>query len=154
MEREPPTADARPFSQTLEMPTWLITRINAYSHRLLAEGFAAADARGHHYRLLAALEEFGPASQAALGRRTSIDRSDVVAALNELAAHGLIQRSHDPDDRRRNIITITPAGTEKLRMLHDVLAGIQDKLLAPLPAADRTKLIKLLTRLLEHEAQP
>jgi DNA-binding MarR family transcriptional regulator len=154
MEREPLTADARPFSQILEMPTWLITRINAYSHRLLAEGFAAADARGYHYRLLAALEEFGPASQAALGRRTSIDRSDVVAALNELAAHGLIQRSHDPDDRRRNIITITPAGTEKLRMLHDVLAGIQDKLLAPLPAADRTKLIKLLTRLLEHEAQP
>jgi DNA-binding MarR family transcriptional regulator len=154
MEREPLTADARPFSQILEMPTWLITRINAYSHRLLAEGFAAADARGYHYRLLAALEEFGPTSQAALGRRTSIDRSDVVAALNELAAHGLIQRSHDPDDRRRNIITITPAGTEKLRMLHDVLAGIQDKLLAPLPAADRTKLIKLLTRLLEHEPQP
>jgi DNA-binding MarR family transcriptional regulator len=154
MEREPVTADARPFSQILEMPTWLITRISAYSHRLLAEGFAAADARGYHYRLLAALQEFGPASQAALGRRTSIDRSDVVAALNELAAHGLIQRSHDPDDRRRNIITITSAGTEKLRMLQDVLAGIQDKLLAPLPAADRTKLIKLLTRLLEHEAQP
>jgi DNA-binding MarR family transcriptional regulator len=154
MERKPLTADARPFSQILEMPTWLITRINAYSHRLLAEGFAAADARAYHYRLLAALEEFGPASQATLGRRTSIDRSDVVAALNELAAHGLIQRSHDPDDRRRNIITITSAGTEKLRMLHDVLAGIQDKLLAPLPPADRTKLIKLLTRLLEHEAQP
>jgi DNA-binding MarR family transcriptional regulator len=154
MDREPSTADARPFSRILEMPTWLITRANAYSHRLLAEGFAAADARGYHYRLLAALEEFGPASQAALGRRTSIDRSDVVAALNELAARGFIERSPDPDDRRRNIITITPAGTEKLRRLHDVLAGIQDKLLAPLPPADRTKLIKLLTRLIEHEAQP
>jgi hypothetical protein len=33
---------------------------------------------------------------------------DVVAALNELADRGLIERSPDPDDGRRNI-TITPA---------------------------------------------
>ncbi|MCW3063186.1 MAG: hypothetical protein JWN32_358, partial [Solirubrobacterales bacterium] len=42
MKREPPAADAMPFSRILEMPTWLITRAYAYSHRLLAEGFAAA----------------------------------------------------------------------------------------------------------------
>jgi DNA-binding MarR family transcriptional regulator len=136
------------------MPTWLITRAYAHSHRLLADGFAAAGFRGYHYRLLAALEEFGPASQAALGRRTSIDRSDVVAALNELAARGLIQRSPDPDDRRRNVITITRAGTEQLRTLAPILDGVQDQLLAPLSPAERTQLIRLLTRLLEHDAQP
>jgi DNA-binding MarR family transcriptional regulator len=154
MTPEPMTADAMPFSRILEMPSWLIGRASAYSHRLLVEGFAAADARGYHHRLLAALEEFGPASQAALGRRTGIDRSDVVAALNELGGRGLIQRSPDPDDRRRNIITITPAGTEQLRTLDQILAGVQDELLAPLSAADRTKLIRLLTRLLEHDVQP
>jgi DNA-binding MarR family transcriptional regulator len=154
MTPEPMTADAMPFSRIVEMPSWLIGRASAYSHRLLVEGFAAADARGYHHRLLAALQEFGPASQAALGRRTGIDRSDVVAALNELADRGLIQRSPDPDDRRRNIITITPAGTEQLRTLDQILAGVQDELLAPLSVADRTKLIRLLTRLLEHDVQP
>jgi DNA-binding MarR family transcriptional regulator len=153
MNREPPTAHAMP-SRILEMPTWLISRVYAHSHRLLAEGFASADARGYHYRLLAALEEFGPASQAALGRRTSIDRSDVVAALNELAGRGLIQRSPDPDDRRRNTITITPAGAKQLRRLDKVLEGVQEKLLAPLSTADRTQLIGLLARLLEHDTQP
>jgi DNA-binding MarR family transcriptional regulator len=152
MTREPPTADGT-FSRILQMPTWLITRANAHSHRLLAEGFAAAGFRGYHYRLLAALEEFGPASQAALGRRTGIDRSDVVAALNELADRGLIKRSPDPDDRRRNIITMTPAGTEQLRALDPVLAGVQEKLLAPLSPAERTRFIGLLTRLLDHDAQ-
>ena len=98
-------------------------------------------------------QEFGPASQAALGRRTSIDRSDVVAALNELADRGLVQRSADPDDRRRNVITITPAGRRQLRKLDQVLAGVQEKLLAPLSAADRARLIRLLNRLLEHDAQ-
>jgi MarR family transcriptional regulator, lower aerobic nicotinate degradation pathway regulator len=152
MKREPPTSEAMP-SRVVDKPSWLITRAYAYSHRLLAEGFATADARGYHYRLLAALDEFGPASQAALGRRTGIDRSDVVAALNELADRGLIRRSPDPDDRRRNVITITPAGTEKLATLDEVLAGVQERLLAPLSAADRTKLVGLLTRLVEHDAQ-
>ena len=153
MKHKPPTADAAP-SRIREQPTWLISRAYAHSHRLLAEGFGAAGFRGYHYRLLAALEEFGPASQAALGRRTGIDRSDVVAALNELAERGLIKRSPDPDDGRRNVITITPAGTKQLRTLDQVLAGIQAKLLAPLSAAERTQLIRLLTRLLEDDAQP
>jgi MarR family transcriptional regulator, lower aerobic nicotinate degradation pathway regulator len=148
MKREHPAADAMP-SRVAAMPTWLISRAYAHSHRLLAEGFASAGVRGYHYRLLAALEEFGPASQAALGRRTSIDRSDVVAALNDLAARGLIERSPDSDDRRRNVITITSAGAEQLRNLDEILAGVQERLLAPLSAADRTRLIGLLTRLVE-----
>jgi DNA-binding MarR family transcriptional regulator len=141
-------------SRIQQLPTWLISRAYAHSHRLLAEGFAAAGVRGYHYRLLAALDEFGPASQADLGRRTSIDRSDVVAALNELAGRGLIQRAPDPDDRRRNVITITPAGSEQLRTLDQILEGVQEKLLAPLSGADRTQLLRLLTRLVEHDAKP
>jgi len=75
-----------------------------------------------------------------------------VAALNELADDRLIQRSPDPDDGRRNVITITAAGRKQLRRLDQVLAGIQEKLLAPLSAADRTRLVALLNRLLEHDA--
>jgi DNA-binding MarR family transcriptional regulator len=152
MKREPPTPDAMP-SRIRELPTWLISRTYAYSHRVLAEGFAAAGARGYHYRLLAALEEFGPASQADLGRRTGIDRSDVVAVLNDLAGRGLVERSPDPDDRRRNIITMTRAGGTHLRTLDEILAGVQEQVLAPLSAAERTQLVGLLTRLLEHDAQ-
>jgi DNA-binding MarR family transcriptional regulator len=56
------------------------------------------------------LEELGPASQAALGRRSGIHLSDMVAAINELADRGLVERAPDPADRRRNIISLT-AGT-------------------------------------------
>jgi MarR family transcriptional regulator, lower aerobic nicotinate degradation pathway regulator len=152
MKHKPPAPEAMP-SRVAEMPTWLISRAYAHSHRLLVEGFASAGVRGYHYRVLAALEEFGPASQAALGRRTSIDRSDVVAVLNDLAARGLIERAPDPVDRRRNVITITPAGTEQLRALDEVVAGVQERLLAPLSPADRTRLVRLLTALLEQDAQ-
>jgi DNA-binding MarR family transcriptional regulator len=97
--------------------------------------------------------EFGPASQATLGRRAGIDRSDVVAALNELADRGLIERSTDREDRRRNVVTITPAGVEQFQRLDQALVGIQDAVLAPLSAAERAEFKRLLLRLLEYHTR-
>ncbi len=133
-------------------PTWLISQVSARAHRLLAERLTAAGARGYHYRLLAALAEFGPSSQASLGRRTGMDRSDVVAAAGELAAEGLVERAADPADRRRNVVTMTPAGAARLERLDHVLAGVQDELLAPLSAAERAGLTRLLTLILDCPA--
>jgi DNA-binding MarR family transcriptional regulator len=146
---------ATPPDETLparvaDRPTWLISRVHAHAHRLLADGFASAGVRGYHYRLLAALEEFGPASQASLGRRTKIDRADVVAALNDLVARGLVERSPDPDDGRRNVVTITRGGRKELRKLDDVVTNVQELLLAPLSVADRKRLVRLLGQLLER----
>jgi hypothetical protein len=46
-----------------------------------------------------------------------------------------------------------PTGTEQLRLLDGVLAGVQDKLLAPLSPAEREQLTRLLARILEHYAK-
>src|SRR5215467_7929355 len=146
------TADDAMPARLAEKPTWLISQTSMHSHRLLTERLAAAGSRGYDYRLLAALQEFGPASQARLGRRTGMDRSDVVAAVNELVGRGLADRSPDPADGRRNIITITPAGTAHLRRLEELLDEVQNELLAPLTPAERQQLVHLLTRVLEHHA--
>ena len=131
-------------------PSWLLTQLAVHAHRLAAEGFAEVGARGYHYRILAALDEFGVASQAELGRRCNMDRSDVVAAINELAGEGFVERTQDPQDRRRNLVTLTPAGEWQLRGMDRALEDVQDELLGPLPAEDRQTLIRLLTRLLAH----
>ena len=117
-----------------DRPTWLISRTFARSSGLLAAGFESygRGLRSYHYRLLAALDEWGPASQADLGRGTGIDRSDVTAALSELESRRLVERSVDPGHRRRNIVTITPAGVEQLRELDTVIDGIQEQVLKPL----------------------
>ena len=148
---EKPADDATP-TRLREMPSWLLGRAATRAHRLVVEELSAAGARGYHYRLLAALEEFGPASQAALGRRTGIDRSYVVEVVNELSNGGLLERARDPDDRRRNVVTITPAGVRQLRRLDVVLAEIQDELFAPLSADERAQLARLLARVLDHHA--
>ncbi|MCO5970366.1 MarR family winged helix-turn-helix transcriptional regulator [Actinoallomurus soli] len=147
------TGDRTPPMRLKGAPSWLINQVSAHSHRLVTERFAAADARGYHYRLLAALAEFGPGSQAELGRRTGVDRSDVVAALNELAEKKLVERSPDPTDRRRNIITVTPEGRDHLSHLDGVLAQIQEDLCAPLSPPEREELIRLLTRIVDHHVR-
>jgi DNA-binding MarR family transcriptional regulator len=134
-----------------DRPTWLISRAYARSSRLLNAGFEAhgSGLRGYHYRLLAGLEEWGPASQADLGRNTGIDRSDVTAALAELESRDLIERAVDPEHRRRNIVTITPEGVAQLLDLDTVIDRVQDELLAPLTAAQRRQFVTLMSRLLD-----
>jgi DNA-binding MarR family transcriptional regulator len=143
-------ADSGAPSRLRSAPSWLITHLATHASRLLAEAFDAGEWRRYHYALLAALEEFGPASQAALGRRCEIDRSYVVEAVNELADRGLVVRATDPADRRRNTITITKAGIRQLHRIGEALDGVQESLLAPLSPDERGQLTRLLARVLDH----
>ena len=90
--------------------TWLLSRANARAQAILAAGFADAGFRGYAYRLMAALAEGGPLSQAELGRRTGIDRKDVAVALAELELRGFVAREPDRSDARRKVVSLTPAG--------------------------------------------
>jgi DNA-binding MarR family transcriptional regulator len=150
-ERWPPHVSAP--SRIRDQPTWLIGRTYARSHGLLNDGFGASGAglRSYHYRLLAALEEWGPVGQADLGRSTSVDRSDVVTVLGELERLGLIERTVNPSNRRRNIVSITPAGSRQLRALDNVVDEIQERVLAPLSENERRQLTKLLRKLADAD---
>ncbi|MET9269693.1 MarR family transcriptional regulator [Kribbella sp. NPDC003557] len=143
MDEQTPTA-------LTQLPSWLLTQSAAQAHRVVTESFASGGARAYHFRLLATLVEFGPASQAELGRRSSIDRSDVVAALNELEADGYVERSPDPEDGRRNVITITTAGKRQYRRLTNLVGKAQEEIFAPLSATDRTRLTTILGKLLAY----
>jgi MarR family transcriptional regulator, lower aerobic nicotinate degradation pathway regulator len=144
-------ADYVPPALLTAKPSWLLTQTAAHSHRLLAARMAEAGARGYHIRVLASLAEFGPASQAGLGRRIAMDRSDITAAVNELAAGDLVERTADAGDRRRNVITITEAGRARLAQLDEITNGLQDELFAPLSADERAALARLLRRVLDYQ---
>ncbi|MHB8295330.1 MAG: MarR family winged helix-turn-helix transcriptional regulator [Acidimicrobiales bacterium] len=89
-------------------------------------------------------------SQAALGRRLGIDRSDIVAVLNRLQADKLVVRAQDERDRRRNVIQVTPAGKRYLRRLDTAVNKAQEALLAPLSPSQQEKLVGLLQHLVAH----
>jgi DNA-binding MarR family transcriptional regulator len=134
----------------LNPPSRLLTQTAAYASRIIADGMAGVHGRVYHYRLLVTLAQDGPASQAELGRRTGIHLSDMVATINELAAGGYVSREPDPQDRRRNVITITAAGRQRMAELAAAVDEIQEELLAPLSAPERAEFTRLLAKLVAH----
>jgi DNA-binding MarR family transcriptional regulator len=132
--------------------SWLLSQGALDGHRLVSERFAADGLRRSHFTTLVALAEGGPASQADLGRRLSMDRSDMAAVVGDLEREGLVIRTRDDRDRRRNVVALTRAGTAKLRRLDARVEEAQAALLAPLSASERAELQRLLTRVVRHHA--
>jgi DNA-binding MarR family transcriptional regulator len=119
------------------------------AERLVAEALAQEGVRRQHFSVLSSLAEQGPASQATLGRRLWIDRSDLHALVGELEDGGLIARVRDEQDRRRNVVKLTPRGRAALKRLERRIDAAQKDLLGPLSATERRELVRLLERLLD-----
>jgi MarR family transcriptional regulator, lower aerobic nicotinate degradation pathway regulator len=130
------------------LPSWLVARVALLGARTVTAHLEEAGMRRAHYALLVALREDGPASQAALGRRLAADRSDMHRTVGELESRGLIAREPDPDDRRRNLVTLTGAGVAALAEADALVDGAQAELLAPLSATERDELVRPLGRVL------
>ena len=143
----------QPAALLKSTPSWLLARSAAIAQRLVADALATVGARRYHVSVLATLAEFGPLSQAELGRRCGIDRSDMVALVNELVANHQVVRAPDVVDRRRNVITITEAGLHHLEELRVLLDQAQQDLLAGLSAGERADLVALLTRVVESHPE-
>jgi DNA-binding MarR family transcriptional regulator len=127
------------------LPSWLVSQVALEAQRLVTE----AGVRRHEFAVLAALAEDGPASQAELGRRVWMDRSDLHGVLNDLERNGLAARVRDKQDRRRNVVRLSPAGARRLRELEARAAAAQEALLAPLSEDEQRELRRLLTRLVD-----
>ena len=138
----------RPPQRLLTTPTWLLTQVAADASRRSREVFDSLGAGRYHYAILCALEEFGPCSQAEIGRRLRMDRKDVAERVAELQEELAIERSSDPSDPRRNLVRLTTRGGERLAQIHARLAHAQNELVEPLTLEERAGLIVSLQKLL------
>jgi hypothetical protein len=70
-------------------------------------------------------------------------------ARSVYTAGRLVRRVRDEQDRRRNVVALTPRGTAALKRLDRRVDAAQDALLELLSAADRRKLRRLLEQLVD-----
>jgi DNA-binding MarR family transcriptional regulator len=68
--------------------------------------------------------------------------------VDRLVAKGLVSRETDPDNRRSVLITLTGAGRALVDETVVTHLALEERLLAPLGAADRDRLAALLRALL------
>ncbi|WP_166533165.1 MarR family winged helix-turn-helix transcriptional regulator [Blastococcus xanthinilyticus] len=100
--------------------------------------------------VLAGLAEYGPVSQAVLGRRLGMNLGDMVAVLKRLEAQAWVTRREDPQDRRRHTIAITDDGAAALDRLEERALAAQAELLEPLSPPQREQLVTLLQTIVGH----
>ena len=139
-----PDDQYEPPQRLRALPSWLAARVARKAERLVSDALAREGLRRQHFTVLASLADQGQASQAELGRRLALDRSDLHAIATELEAAGLIERIRDEHDRRRNVVSLTPSGTATLERLTALIDEAQQALLEPLSAAEAQELVRLL----------
>jgi DNA-binding MarR family transcriptional regulator len=146
-------AEYDPPERIRRLPSWLAGQLARTATGLVAQALAPDGLRRPDFLVLSSLAERGAASQAALGRRLLIDRSEIHALVSDLEQRGHVARVRDQHDRRRMLVDLTPAGARALKRLDRRVEAAQDALLAPLSAAERAKLHDLLAQLVEHHSQ-
>ncbi|WP_433712180.1 MarR family winged helix-turn-helix transcriptional regulator [Nocardia sp. CA-084685] len=134
----------------LGLETYLLSQVGKVARGRFAECLAARGLRLWHMAVLAALVDFGPHAQRDLGIRLDIHPSDVAKIVDELASAGQVERTRDPEDRRRMSVRITKTGRALLRALDKEAGRIRDEILAPLRPEERIMLGDMLLRLFEH----
>ena len=104
------------------------------------------------FAVLTVLEQRVRASQRGLGRALDLDRSTIADLVARMVRRGLIERERDTDDRRRNVLQLTPAGREELTHLRPRVEAIEPTLTGGLTPTERDELRRLLYQILEHAA--
>ena len=89
--------------------------------------------------------------QQELGATLMVDSNNCVLLLNELDDRGFVERKRDPQDRRRHIVVITPAGTKALKKAEAKLEALEGEVLANLDPTEREQLRGLLTRAMDGQ---
>ncbi|MFH8382654.1 MarR family winged helix-turn-helix transcriptional regulator [Kitasatospora sp. NPDC018058] len=93
-----------------------------------------------HAGLLAALDAGPAASQQDLARRLGVAPSLVVALADQLQELGALERIRDPQDRRRQVLNLTPEGRALLSRCADAARSLDDELMADLSDTQRSAL--------------
>ena len=85
-------------------------------------------------------------SQAVLAREIGIDKSGLVAILDDLETKGLAARGRSTEDRRRNALTLTAKGEETMQTLNRIGRDIEQPIRDALSPAEFTQFISLARR--------
>jgi MarR family transcriptional regulator, lower aerobic nicotinate degradation pathway regulator len=111
---------------------------------------ANADEHGYElydYGVLALLAEGARETQSTIAEALDVDPSRMTGLLDSLEGRGFVERQRDPQDRRRHVVRITPAGKRELTRLRGLVRRLEDAYLAPLDEAKRATLFGLLAEL-------
>jgi DNA-binding MarR family transcriptional regulator len=143
-------ARPQPPRELRRSTTFLLKRLGWLVKERSLAAFGATGMNPQHFGVLSLLEEGARETQATIADALGIDRSQLVGLLDQLEERGLVERRRDPNDRRRQMVSLTASGHRQLAKLRKMVRRFEDEILAPLNAAERATLHELLLKTAAH----
>jgi DNA-binding MarR family transcriptional regulator len=128
------------------LPGHLIRRVHQVSTAYFAEE-CGGDLTAVQYAALVAIGTHPGIDATRLSEIIYFDRSTIGDVLDRMEGKGWILRESTPSDRRIKRLGLSPDGREVLQQVEPGIRRVQERLLAPLSAAEAKTLIRLLARM-------
>src|SRR5215218_3635207 len=132
----PDMTQARPLPRLPEelvaSAAFLLKRLGFAAKEQAMDAYERAGLHPYHHAVLAVLDERSRETQGEIADALGYDRGQLVGLLDELEERGLVERRRDPNDRRRQSVSLTAEGRKTLGRLRGIAGRIEDAFLEPL----------------------
>jgi DNA-binding MarR family transcriptional regulator len=132
----------------LRCPDFMLATLGYLISYLMDETLAPLGLRVRHYHLLRILSIEGAQRQTTIGTQLGVDRTSVVALIDDLERLGLAKRKRSPGDRRVYIVDLTPKGRKVAAQAIDRVSEAERAMFQPLESKEKSELQRLLISLL------
>jgi len=141
-----PARSRRPAEQAWTLMQRFVDAHNRHGDLAQALGFRLGAGRG---KILFQLRH-GPMTLTELAGANGVDAPYATLIVDKLEDRGLVERQPHPDDRRRKLVMLTPAGRDALATADAILLR-PPRALGALNAEELRQLTRLLKRVLEAD---
>jgi DNA-binding MarR family transcriptional regulator len=142
-------AGANPVHPVHRVPAHLARRFHQICLGALAEVIEPAGITPGEYAVLVGIVDLPDLDQRQLAARLGIDAVSAGKTIDRLEGIGLVKRRVHPTDRRARLLGATSRGTKLRRRLRPPALAAQERIMAPLSAAERKLFVDFLVRIVE-----
>ena len=129
---------------------YLLKHAQSRLAELTTDALAPYRLDGRELAVLTVLGTGEPASQQEAAGRLGIDRTTMVAFVDTLEGKGMVARRPHAEDRRKNVVELTPTGRDTLRQATKAADAAEREFLKPLPGPAARQLRDALHTLITH----
>lgn len=145
------TIDAIGGDQAPSTLAFLLSQVGTHAARRFAERIGEVDLNPPLFRVLNLIDAAEGRSQQAIGAAIEVPPSRMVALVDELEQHGLVERRPDPADRRVRALYLTRKGRRSLERGREIARAHEAELTRGMSEADRNRLTKLLQKMVDAQ---
>jgi MarR family transcriptional regulator, lower aerobic nicotinate degradation pathway regulator len=132
----------------LRYPSYAIGQLHRAAKARLDSALGGQGLSLRTHAVLVCLDEYGELSQQQVADYVGIDRSDLVKLIDQLEARGQVARRPDLADRRRHVLSLTPAGKRAIRQADQIIEQATEDIFGNLSAQELHTLHRLTLRAL------